>query len=889
MKDRLSLNIDNGQAEIREAVTILRNGGTASQSGLVGITNATRGEADPPVIPETILNVQSTGDSNIRFTSGPSRDYRSSVELLGVTNNRASGLHISYDPSLDDAFIDEVASDGYYGYDWCLDPRSVDNPVVDFSLLRPSGDGGAEFSHITMTERGYVGIGYSRVNNWRKFVPNAPLTISYDCYGHRDSGTLSMREQADNPNTNSTFGKLYVKPYNVGVYSQALYFQDDAGNITNLVRSQDLDPNNSLDGLIWGDSSEGNTYGGWYSPNARTSSSTRTKNTYYGYGAGFTLGDLSNVTCNTLIGYRAGSGLSNDTSNNTAVGCSNINGFANLDNSVVIGYNNIVGDDSTSIQRVIAIGGELFNSESPEDNDLAIGFGDSPIITGKTFGLNKEISINNAKLSIDQGDVSYVFTNEFDNPSASYDAVIKVIDGGSDDTDPASSILRFEFDNSDNTNSQEFFILNHRAEPSTNNPNYSNPSTAIPYAQVNGDFRIKNAIRFQDGTALSGLSYQNTLPYYASTGIDIDVSNNSSYFRVDYSNVPLAGAVANSITIDNTFVAVQVDGTSSSKLGKMSLNALADYITEGLTNVTENCNIVIANGDAEANINKALSMNSVFIGCNVAQNATGWRDAVMIGAYAGHDATTSNPTLTATKPVVFIGSKAGYNADDITNSIFIGEDAGNQASSAEQSIFIGSSAGQYAQSRNSIGIGKFALYGNTDTSLDENNTGNIEIVTDLLNNQRLMYNQSLNYRLNIQNTVAGRTDRRNISIGDARLSPESPLEVRRDSILHASNTNDYVQAWYCDDELVASIDCEGNFNSNKTSFFVEGLLADTNLNVAAAMATPQSGLMNVYVDGVSTGDQVYVTNRDANLLMPNGTYVVAANLNGEYRPLWASC
>lgn len=888
MKDRLSLNIDNGQAEIREAVTVLRNGGTAAQSGLVGITNATRDEADPPVIPETIFNVQSTGDSNIRFTSGPSRDYRSSVELLGVSNNRSSGLHISYDPSLDDAFIAEVVSDGYYGYDWCLDPRTADNPVVDFSLLRPSGNGGAEFSHITMTERGYVGIGYSRVNEWRKFTPNAPLTISYDCYGHRDSGTISMREQADDPSDSSTFGKIYVKPYNIGGLSQAIYFKDDAGNITNLVRSQDLDPNNSVDGLIWGDATEGNTYGGWYTPNSRTSSSSRLRNTYYGYGAGNTLGAVS-ATCNTLLGYHAGSGLGNDANNNTAVGCRSLTGFANIDNSVAIGRDVIVGDDNTAIQRVIAIGGELFNSESPEDEDLAIGFGDSPLITGKTGGINRSLVINQGTLSVTQDDISYVFTNEFESTSATYDAVIKVVDGDSDDSDPPSTTLKFKFENSDATNDQDFFILNHRFAPSTNNPSYSNPTTPIPFAQVNGDFRLKNAIRFQDGTAMSGLSYLGFLPYNASTGIAIDLEPEQSYFRVDLSNVPLAGTLSNNITIDNTFVPVQLDGTSSSKLGKMSLNALADYITEGLTNVTENCNIVIANADAEAKINKAKNSRSVFIGCDVADGVEGWQNAVMIGADAGYNATVSNPTLTSPKPVIFIGSKAGYNADNITNSIFIGEDAGNQAASAEQSIFIGQNAGQYAQTSNSIGIGNFALYGNSDTSVDESNAGNIEIVTNLLNNQRLMYNQSLSSRLNIQNTIAGRWDRRNIAIGDARLSPESPLEVRRDSIIHNDNSNDYIQAWYCDDTLVASVGCDGKFDSAKTTFFIEGLLADNDLSAAASLASPVSGLMNVYENGVDIGEQIYVTNRDGNLTMNNGTYVVAGKLGAEYRPLWVSC
>tara|TARA_B100002019_G_scaffold264289_1_gene252991 strand:+ start:14725 stop:17385 length:2661 start_codon:yes stop_codon:yes gene_type:complete len=886
MKDRLSLNIDNGQAEIREAVTVLRNGGTAAQSGLVGITNATRDEADPPVIPETIFNVQSTGDSNIRFTSGPSKDYRSCLELLGVSNTRSSGLHFSYDPEFDDAYID--AETGYGYYEPCVNPGVTDKTVSDISLIRPSGDVGMEFSHISLSERGYVSIGLTRVHEQRHFEANAPLTIAYVCDNHQDSGTISIHEQASSPADHADFGKLYVKPYSVGGRTQAIYFKDDGGTETNLVRSQDLDPNNSVDGLIWGDATEGNTYGGWYTPNSRTSSSSRLRNTYYGYGAGNTLGSVS-ATCNTLLGYHAGSGLGNDANNNTAVGCRSLTGFANIDNSVAIGRDVIVGDDNTAIQRVIAIGGELFNSESPEDEDLAIGFGDSPLITGKTGGLNRSLVINNGTLSVTQDDISYVFTNEFEPSSATYDAVIKVVDGDSDDSDPPTTTLKFKFENSDATNDQDFFILNHRFAPSTNNPSYSNPTTPVPFAELNGDFRLKNAIRFQDGTAMSGLSYLGFLPYNASTGIAIDLEPEQSYFRVDLSNVPLAGTLSNNITIDNTFVPVQLDGTSSSKLGKMSLNALADYITEGLTNVTENCNIVIANADAEAKINKAKNTRSVFIGCDVADGVEGWQNAIMIGADAGYNATVSNPTLTSPKPVIFIGSKAGYNADDITNSIFIGEDAGNQAASAEQSIFIGPNAGQYAQTSNSIGIGKFALYGNSDTSVDESNTGNIEIVTNLLNNQRLMYNQSLSSRLNIQNTIAGRWDRRNIAIGDARLSPESPLEVRRDSIIHNENANDYIQAWYCDDQLVASIDCDGKFDSAQTSFFLEGLLADNDLSATAGLAAPVSGLMSIYENGVDTGDQVYITNRDANLTMNNGTYVVAGKLGSEYRPLWVSC
>ena len=82
MRDRLSIHVENGQSDIYEAVTILRNGGTVSQSGLVGITNKTYESDKAPFMPQTILNVQSEKDSDIRFSSGPSKSYRSSLELL---------------------------------------------------------------------------------------------------------------------------------------------------------------------------------------------------------------------------------------------------------------------------------------------------------------------------------------------------------------------------------------------------------------------------------------------------------------------------------------------------------------------------------------------------------------------------------------------------------------------------------------------------------------------------------------------------------------------------------------------------------------------------------------------------------------------------------------
>lgn len=98
-KDRLSIHIDNGQTDVFEAVTVLRNGGTISESGLVGITNVQsqpNSEVMPSaVVPETIFNVQSSGDSQVRLSSLSSTG-RSKVELLANGNQPSSGMVISY-------------------------------------------------------------------------------------------------------------------------------------------------------------------------------------------------------------------------------------------------------------------------------------------------------------------------------------------------------------------------------------------------------------------------------------------------------------------------------------------------------------------------------------------------------------------------------------------------------------------------------------------------------------------------------------------------------------------------------------------------------------------------------------------------------------------------
>ena len=902
MRDRLSIHLENGQDEVREAVTVLRNGGTASQSGLVGITNSTYdplSQCQDVFLPQTVFHVHSTGDSNIRFSSGPSKSYRSSLELLGNGSTRASGLHISYDPQLDDTLI--VGDDGAgYGYDPCVNPQAEDNTVVDFSLIRPSGTEGMEFSHISMSERGYVAIGLTRAHKDRHHHPNAPLTVAYACDGHQDSGTISMHEQSTAPANHSDFGKVYVKPYTVGGRTQALYFKDDGGNETNLVLSQDLDPTNSTDGLIYGDGF-GNTYGGWYTPKTRAGSSELATNTFYGYGAGASIGAGSVSTCNVLIGYHTGSGI-DLSGRNTVVGCNSLYGYANAYKNVIIGSNNVYQDGTIqpeTIQDIIVIGRDLYNGEIPDEGVLAIGIGSNPLITGRVASPDKHFTVNDGYFSVlEENQTEFKVSTTFDSLRQRNTINIDLIDYDKRGTEYAEDNLKFNFKNEDGL-TNTLFQIEPLGDPLSNTPNYASPAETTPFAQLDADFKLKGAIRFQDGTSLSGLSEFELLTTLGTSGVNkvLQTSNSTNYFVLDYSELDLAGNVSSNIRTDNTFVAVQVDGTNSSSVGKMSLQGLADYVSSGTSSIAENCNVIISNPENEIKINAAANTRSVMIGCDVAYGTEGQYNSIMIGSAAGANATVSNPSLSTPFNNIFIGPAAGQDSNDTAYAICIGDSAGKNSDSAQDCIFLGNSAGLDSTQNRSIGIGKFALKGGTSES--EGGVGNIEINAGISDGDRLFSDPetlALDYRLSINKTIAGRTDRRNISIGDGRLSPTAPLEVRYDDTVGHTNNPEIdgskvLQSWYCNDVLVAYLNCDGQLipqTSSPTSFIKEGIL-DGTLAAAGGINSPTTATLSVYVNGTDTTENITVTNRDANL-GPIGatTYVIAMKMGNEWRPIWVS-
>jgi hypothetical protein len=771
-----------------------------------------------------------------------------------------------------------------------IDVGDSDEVIADISLVRPTGVDGIEFGHQHFTKRGYVGIGLTKIGDYRNFTANAPLTVAYIANGHRDSGTISMHEQTTQPNINADYGKIYIKPYTGLGGTQSIYFSDDGGNEYNLLEPYPQ-PNDDCceliqnyqgpSGMVYGDI-YGNTYAGWHTPTRRVATSTINNNTYFGWAAGFDLGsDDGNIQPddNTLVGYVAGSGL-NDAQKNTVIGSQSLKNYEASRSMTVVGYNNVsstllvpVTDPVVQPMSGIIIGTNLFSNIDPPIGALYIGHSTFPVVTGQLADLtDRTFAVDDATFIVSTGDSNFTINHAF---GSHYDVRLTA----RDETNTLDKAYRNSI-NVNFSNAGDFIFNMAEFNPSgaerANVPTYANQG--FNYMQLNSDFRLQGAIRFQDGSSCSGVPFWLDYDHAGTSGVNIvDYgATKNRWFVLNYTGLQLAEAVAQNVTAENTFVSVQVDGTDSDNMGKMSLAGLASYVADGFITMSENCNVIITDEDNEENVNAAINSQSVMIGCDVATYASGWKNSVIIGTEAGQNATTPNPLLDMDTASIFIGYKAGRDCDNVDNVIAIGSNAGNNSDGASDSIFIGSSAGINSNFKDSVGIGANAL-----REANGVGSGNIEIIANFLDNQSLFYNAgTVDYRLNIQNSIAGNTDARNISIGAARLSPESPLEVRRDSNVHAANTNNYIQSWVCDNSVVGAVECDGSLSG----FFVEGLL-DGNLTAPANISSPTSATLSVYINGVDTTQNVTVTNRNPNFSASSTDYLIAMKIGGEYRPI----
>ena len=894
-KDRLSIHVENGQTDIYEAVTILRNGGTPSQSGLVGITNI-QSQPNSAVmpsagLPETILNVQTSGICDVRFSSQDSVKTRLTLSSNG--NGLPSGLSISHSPG-----SSPVNRFSYMGQ------KPTSDDLAGEPAASVAGDFGKEITFLSQTHndgfRSIVGIGHPD-----HVTSDTNATVYIAASGNpRLSGVLGLREQSKSPTKSNDYGHLYVKPYTPAgsLQTQALYFQDDYGNEFNLTQNQD----DYFGGHVYGNEF-GNTYAGWYTPKLRISTSSISRNTLYGYGIQPNIG-----SDNTFYGHQAGSG--NQGSFNTVVGSQSFYSHSSSDRNIILGYRSLYLSDITetpsNIDDCIIIGNSLFVDESPESYTLAIGTSDSPFVTGLMKGAQRNFTIlssdgEDTRFKLKKGNLDYNLGLSFENSR-------HVVTFGSDDSlseAQSRAMMSMRFKNKNNVN-QTLMDFDPSGTISIT-PTFAQPTFKRPTVSVSGDLRMLGAIRFFDGSSLDSVSDLQINRALAASGLKRLLIDGEYYWGLDFDGMPLAINLGD-LDISQSYLPLDVN--ASDGMGKISISDLSAYVTSGAASYGVNCNGVFTNLDNFDNVSQTLNSHSVFIGCDVAANATGWKHGVFIGTEAGKEATTPNSSLSSDTAPVFIGYQAGHTSINTNDSIFIGNGAGKNADSSNKSIFIGPGAGANATNSNSIGIGQHALEGEISDS--EGGQRNIEIVAGLDDNQRLLYTRGeLSDRLNIQNSIFAYTKTPSVSIGKARAFPSgAPLEVVRDTTdagYSLGHTDPNVQYWINNDRPAARVSESGHLITQTSgvdygsqpsqtvdSWFGthEGFMEDY-IYAPSSFNSPTSGWMvtRSYENGFGADRRILVINRDTKQnihgqgAVGGAAYVITMVVNGEHRPVYISC
>jgi len=813
--DRFSINSVGPSGH--EALTILRPG---FGSGLFGVSNIPwiSTPKTNQYLPQTIFNVQARSNCAARFSS--SGMSPASLQILSNGNSLSSGVELKFTPS------------SAYS-------RQSSIPYFDVVGIYPS----TSSPLLSIAGNGQVSIG-----NFRVFDSGSPLTVYHET---SNSGTISLREQSSNPIANSGFGRIFVKPVdNSPSQYHSLYFSDASGNVFDLIKNS-----NASNDLTYTDQ-RGNTFAGISAPLSRPVSSSG--NTGFGF---YVLNSVSTGSNNSVFGNGAGSSISSG-SGNTIIGANSFTS-ANGNGNVIIGFNNA---RSNSSSNCIIIGNNLYTSGSIPENTLSIGINNSPVITGSLSG-TRSVTIKNSKFSVNSIYDDQQLSLDHFKDGTRYVSAIQVKDNLNSSINDGYLSIRF-LDQNDSPRTLVNF--DHKSLPMSNSASYQSPSEDRPFVEVNGDIKLRGAIRFANGTSMDDANLSVELNF-----IDLEDALDTQ----------------DEITTANSYIAISVPSGDDHFVGRMTLQALSEYVGSGFASVSNNCNHIFTN--AEASVSKTNNGSSIFIGCDAGAGATGWKHGVMIGSEAGNGATTPNVGLATDTAPVFIGYRSGKDADNIENSIFIGTNAGESASSASDSLFIGSNAGYRSNYANSIGIGENALRG---LSSIESGTGNIEIVTGLLDNQRLMYSGNYSNKINIQNLIAGDTQQKRLSIGSATLSPDAPLSVRKNDLIAGHASSSYIQTWHCNNNMVAAIDCNGNFITNGSGVGISGVVLNEiegvslqSISAPVSSALPTSGLMSIRDSDWNIISSGYVVNKDPTLSIPSGAFVIAKMINGTYRPIWVGC
>ena len=436
-KDRFTVSSYDDAIVALNAFTIMRS----SSPGLVGVTNSSNNP-----LPNTIFNVQSTGNAVVRVTAPTT--YDATLQLLGRANDGSYGLDITYDEA------DERA---------------------DLSMISSSSK-----TKVISIDDNNVGISVES--------PVAKLSIG---------GDVSLTEFTEGRTASNTTdaGKLFVTASDAAGECQKLIFQDECGNQTNLV----LNPSNPLETRAVYTDDLGNTVVG-KGAGATRPYDTEDFNTAYGWA---TLNELDAGDYNTAIGALAGSGVTSGSSN-TMLGAKAGKAITTGGKNIFLGYAAGEANISSSVSNNIIIGFDDIAEGLSSDYNFMLGNDKNNILlTGKTgpSTTDRYFKVSQSKLAVSALDnivefsidhsINFFGTDKVGSVVRHHDTLSAIPDGG----------IAFVFagsDGSDNT----LLSLRHDSSAMSTTPSYFSPSPSVPYAELKGDLRLLGAIRFSDGTSI---------------------------------------------------------------------------------------------------------------------------------------------------------------------------------------------------------------------------------------------------------------------------------------------------------------------------------------------------------------------------------------------------
>lgn len=342
--------------------------------------------------------------------------------------------------------------------------------IADISMYKDSGQNVA----VRITEDGKIGL-FAVSGQMRDM-----LTVGGSGY---PNAAISIKESENFVFSTEKYGKLIVREKIFhDTQSSTVYFLDSSGNTFDLITNK----YDSSNGSLFTDAN-GNTLAGNDTNTNRMwlDDFGAFNNTAYGYSA---LNYLASGDKNTVIGSLAAQTL--------------VSGVSNI----AIGYKAMTMCQG-HVSNNIVIGNESLGAGISTDDTFLLGNGTDPLLSGNLEANNRQLFLPNGKLSLENSDntESLVLQNN----------IIEIVDTGGDDY--PQNQLTFQFTGNETVN---LLTLKNSGTPLDIVPTYEFADSGIPYAELNGDLRLQNAIRFNDGSSLysskeiafaSGLAIENSL------------------------------------------------------------------------------------------------------------------------------------------------------------------------------------------------------------------------------------------------------------------------------------------------------------------------------------------------------------------------------------------